>query len=299
MKIAVHITFFLDKNIKKKLKELSFYYNNFFKLSKKTEVFVHTNKKIKNFKKNLNFIFHDITNEDPYKLTWKCRSLMEEQKNKFDYFIYCEDDTIFTKQNFNYWLKYKGLYKKNYNIGFLRTEVSPKTKELWSTDQFGPLNKYVLINKAKFIVLDTNPYYAMWIYDKNEFKLFVKSKFWNLNNWSGLNPFATNVKILGTREKSAVGWHALNMDKYKATIIPLKNNFVRKECLIIHRSNKYISKEGTIHVSIKNLISKKLFVYNKKKYSSVRTFLSVLMYYLYLKVKFNFKDLKKIIKKIF
>ena len=65
MKIAVHITFFLDKNIKKKLKELSFSYNNFFKLSKKTEIFVHTNKKIKNNKKNLNFIFHDISNEDP------------------------------------------------------------------------------------------------------------------------------------------------------------------------------------------------------------------------------------------
>ena len=139
----------------------------------------------------------------------------------------------------------------------------------------------------------------MWIYDKKEFKSFVKSKFWNLNNWSGLNPFATNVKILGTREKSSVGWHALNMDRYKATIIPLKDNSVKKECLLIHASNKYISKDGTIHVSIKNLISKKLSIYKKKEYSKIYTFLSVLIYYLYLKVKFNFKDFKKIIKKIF
>ena len=117
--------------------------------------------------------------------------------------------------------------KKNYNVGFIRTERSPRDNSLWTTDQFVQLDEYVIINNKKHIVLK-NPYFAMWIYDKREFSKFVRSKFWNLNKWRGLNSFTK----LYDREKSAVGWHGLNMDRYVATIIPLKNNSIIKSSLI-------------------------------------------------------------------
>ena len=104
MKICIHITLFIKNNKKEKLKEFSKIYKSFFSLSSQTQIFVHTNTKIKNFKKNLFFIYHDIKNENPYRLTWKYRSLMESQKNNFDYYIYSEDDTLFNKKNFKYWL---------------------------------------------------------------------------------------------------------------------------------------------------------------------------------------------------
>ena len=216
MKISVHITLFIKKNKNQKLKEFKKIYESFFTLSKNTKIFVHTNIKIKDFRKNLYFIYHDISQEDPYRLTWKCRSMMQQQKDSFDYFIYSEDDTLFTKKNFNYWLKNKNYLNKNkYNLGFVRVEKSQIDNSLWTTDQFVQLNEYIVLNKKKFIVLK-NPYFAMWIYDKLEFNNFIKSKFWNLHNWRGLNSFTK----LYDREKSAVGWHGLNMDRYIATVIP-------------------------------------------------------------------------------
>ena len=289
MKICIHITLFIKNNKKEKLKEFSNIYKSFFSLSSQTQIFVHTNTKIKNFKKNLFFIYHDIKNENPYRLTWKYRSLMESQKNNFDYYIYSEDDTLFNKKNFKYWLKLKKDYdKKNYNVGFIRTERSPRDNSLWTTDQFVQLDEYVIINNKKHIVLK-NPYFAMWIYDKREFSKFVRSKFWNLNKWRGLNSFTK----LYDREKSAVGWHGLNMDRYVATIIPLKNNSIIKSSLIIHASNKYVSERGRIHVSVKNLIKKKLRRFKKKEYSKYQIFFRELKFFIYWNLRFNFKTIKR------
>lgn len=120
MKICVHITFYVKDDLENKLKNLSKIYNSFFSISKNVNIFIHTNRKIKNFKKNLFFIYHDIRKEDPYKLTWKCRPMMKSQIGKYDYFIYSEDDNLFNKKNFNYWLKYQKIFKKkNIMLGLL------------------------------------------------------------------------------------------------------------------------------------------------------------------------------------
>ncbi len=289
MKISVHITLFIKGNKDKKLKNFSKIYKSFFSLSRHTKIFVHTNIKIKNFRKNLFFIYHNIKKENPYRLTWKCRSLMESQKNNYDYFIYSEDDTLFNKKNFKYWLYFKkNLNKKKYNVGFVRTEMSKIDKSLWTTDQFEQLNEYIVIENKKFVVLK-NPYFAMWIYDKKEFKNFVNSKYWNLNNWRGLNSFTK----LYDREKSAVGWHGLNMNRYIATVIPLKRNNILKSSLITHSSNKYVAERGRIHVSVKNLVSKKLKRFKQRKFSKLEIFYRELVFFIYWSLRFNFKNLKK------
>ena len=95
------------------------------------------------------------------------------------------------------------------------------------------------------------------------------------------------------REKSAVGWHGLNMDKYSATIIPLKNNKVLKDSLIVHSSNKYVKERGRIHVSLNNLMKKELIKHRVIKYSKIQLFLKELKFILYWNLRFNFKTIKK------
>ena len=294
MKIAVHITFFIEdiKN-KKKINDFKIVLENFLKISKRTYIFIHTNNfNLKINKKNTKLIFHSLTNKDPLRLTWCCRDLIFKQKDKYDYFIYSEDDAIFTKKNFNYWLKYsKKLSKLKYNTGFLRTEKSPKTNKLWVVDQFEQLNKHVIINGSKFIVLN-NPYFAMWIMDKITLNKFINSKFWNLNKWRGLNSFTK----LYDREKSAIGWHGLNMDFFKATVVPLKNNKILNDCFFSHQPNKYVSERGRIHVSVKNILKKETDLYRIKKYTKLEIIINEIKFFIYWKLRFNLKDLKKIIK---
>ena len=48
---------------------------------------------------------------------------MEKQKNSYDFFVYTEDDILFTKKNFEYWKKYKDqCLSKKFNLGFVRVE---------------------------------------------------------------------------------------------------------------------------------------------------------------------------------
>ena len=291
MKISVHIAFFLNeiKN-KKKVKDFDKILNNFLSLSKETDLFIHTNqKKLNILKKRINVIYHNLNNENPLRLTWKYRDLMYKQRAKYDYFIYSEDDCVFTKKNFNYWLKYsKHLNKYNLNPGFIRTEVSPKTNKLWTVDLFHKLYRHVYIQKKKYIVLD-NPYFALWIMDKKLLNKFIKSKFWNLENWEGLNSFTK----LYDREKAAVGWHGLNMNRFKATVVPFSNNRILEDCFFPHQPNKYIAKTGTIHVSKKDILEKKTVQYKKNKLSKTQIFINELINFLYLKIRYNFKNIKK------
>ena len=82
MKISVHITFYIEdiKN-KKKLQNFNKVLNSFLGISKNTYIFIHTNNfKLKINKKNTKLIYHSLTNQNPLRLTWKCRDLISEQK---------------------------------------------------------------------------------------------------------------------------------------------------------------------------------------------------------------------------
>ena len=217
-KIAVHITFYIDNNYRLKILLLTKILNNYLKISKKIKLFVHTNKKLKNSKKSRNiiFIYHNLKNEDPHKLSWKCRRYMFKQKNLYDFFVYSEDDILFSKHNFLYWLQYKDLcIKNNLNLGFIRSEKSKKNIT-YSTDLTKNLSKFIYVGHKKFVVNDVNPYCAFWIYDRKEFNKFVLSKSWNFK-WRNISAFAQYY----TREMSGIGWHGLNMTRYDATVIPL------------------------------------------------------------------------------
>ena len=65
---------------------------------------------------------------------------MFKQRKLYDFFIYSEDDILFTKKNFYYWLKYKDLCIKNdYNL-VRETLLNPK---LGFNALTGSMGKYI------------------------------------------------------------------------------------------------------------------------------------------------------------
>ena len=261
-KIAVHITFFLGKNYLNRINFLRKIIDSYKKISKNLDIFIHINKKLHNkYKiKDVNYILHNLSLEDPYILSWKSRKLIYQQKDIYDVFIYSEDDILFTKNNFDYWINFKDIcIKNNFNLGFIRVEKN--NNKIYSIDVTTQLNKYLIINNNRFIVNDINTYCAFWIYDRQELNKFINSNIWNFN-WR--NEFS-----YGVREMSAIGWHGLKMTRYKDTLIPLvksnkKKYVVNLDSLIYHLTGNYYSVhklEGK-KSRINNLVDENQLKYN-------------------------------------
>ena len=140
MKITKHISFYF-------LNERIIYINKMIDETNKyehtTDIFIHTNNKdleessfVKYINGNIKIIYHDLSNIDPFYLTWKCRDLLQQQKNEYDIFIYVEDDILIPYRAIKYWLKYnEKLIEMNYNVGFVRIEVENEIEYI--TDLFG------------------------------------------------------------------------------------------------------------------------------------------------------------------
>ncbi len=294
-KISVHIPYFFDSKKKSQVKNFNKVCKSFLNISKNTKIFVHTNKKNKN-KKNIKFISYKFKDDHPYKLTWYPRKLMEKQKNNFDIFIYCEDDLLFTKKNFNYWLKYKDIFlKNNYNVGFVRVEVNKKDKLMYTADQVSKSKFFVEINSKKYLVI-SNPHCAFWIYDKNEFNEFVKTKFYKFE-WKWI----TKSGILLSREMASHGWYGTNMNgidmnRYKATIIPFKKNHIDKDSLVRHLSDTYCNNPAGIFgtFKLKDIIDSELIKF--KPVNSYQRILKRVKYLLYYYSRLNLKKYIKLFK---
>ena len=251
MKITKHISFFYLEN-------RFCYINNIIdetnKYTHKTDIFIHTNNEnlsINAFNEynngSINIIYHDLSNIHPFYLTWKCRDLLEKQKNDYDIFIYIEDDILVPNKAIEYWLNYnEKLIEMNYNLGFLRIEI--KDNEEYITDLDGIyLNNIINLDGNEYCVNDKNPYCAFWIYNKNEFNKFVDSKYYNINNIS-----ISNVYGYYLREQSAIGLHGMNNTFwYKNTIIPIINNKLINDCKIYHMPNNYVTCDDNSFATIK------------------------------------------------
>jgi len=293
-KISVHIPLYVDSMKKEQLKNFRKVCRSFKSISKKTKIFVHSNKKFSN-NKNIKFFYYNFKKmkKHPFRLTWFCRDLMEKQKNKFDVFIYCEDDILFNKKNFTYWLLNRDLcIKNNYNLGFIRYEINNKI--LYSADQVAKSKYYVNLMDKQYVIPD-NPYCGFWIYDKNEFRNFTKTKYWKFN-WR----WVTISGILLIREMASIGWHGVNMngidmDRYLATIIPLKNGHLDKNSFVRHLSDKFSKAPAGLFgtFKIKEILEENLEEF--KPITPIGKFIKKARYILY---HFSRINIKKYIKEI-
>lgn len=296
MNIVAHIPFFNPnigkfKILKKTIKSLK-------TLSKNVEIFIHThNNFLDNKKIASKVIIHKLSDEDLNKgyLTWKCRKLLERQKNKFDIFIYCEHDILFTKKNFIYWLQHKDeLIKNNFNLGFITTEFNYSDNKFYSVHLQKKLTNYINIKNKKYMI-NPQPYCCMWIYDRIEFNSFVKTKWWKFK-WKGKNYLC----FYGITEMSGIGWNGMNMDRYKSTAIPLNNNNkLNSDCFIRHLTNNYIHLKGKIFNHQKTWckynIQKVVDIIDRHLYYKEISFLDKLL----LMFNYSFRKILRVVNKIF
>ena len=245
MKITKHISFYfiIDRII---------YINNIIDATNKyeytTDIFIHTNnidlqeRMLNNYTNGyIKIIYHDLSNINPFYLTWKCRELLQQQRNEYDIFMYIEDDILVPYKAIKYWLEYNQiLLEMNYNLGFLRIEVEDGIEYI--TDLFGEkFDTFINLNETKYCVNNKSPYCSFWIYNKNEFNNFVNSKYYNINNILGY----------GIREQSAIGLHGIYTHYYKNTLIPIVNNKLIEECKIYHMPNNYVLNKNSSFATIK------------------------------------------------
>jgi hypothetical protein len=246
MKITKHIPFYYLENripyINRILEETAKYPATL------VDVFIHTNLatlKSTDFKYrgtkgcdiHIYIVYHDLTGENPFYLTWKCRPLMAQQRFEYDVFMYLEDDILVPKEAIEYWITYNPiLVPLGYNLGFLRVECDPQISGgcEYITDLYGVrFDSFINLESKTFCINNKNAYCAFWIYDREEFGRFVESDLYWFYNPDGYD----------IRELSGAGLHGHQMGWYKDTVIPLDldKQGLDKGCRIYHMSNNYIT----------------------------------------------------------
>jgi len=242
LSVTVHITFFYREFREKYLIQVINEY-----LSKWTvkmmDIYIHTNSESALSIKekciipqyiSLNFIRHSLENQDPFLLTWKCRTLLKQQKDIYDIYLYIEDDIGIPDKALQYWLKYKdSLHTSNIDVGFVLLEE--KDAKLYCANILIP-SKYPCKIVDRIFVWNHQNYCAFWICDKKEFSLFVESKFWNFH---GIFPNGPENPSIFIAENSAIGFKM----NYLGTWYPLEDSQISDICYVYHLPNNYVSNE--------------------------------------------------------
>ena len=248
MSISIHIPFYNPNPEKKEgyrnLTRFDYLKENILnlkKLSLPTDIFIHTHNNFLNDKElDANIINHQINNDDLEKgyLTWLTRPEMQKQKDSYNYFMYLEHDIKFTEKNLQYYLKFqKNLSSKRFNLGFLIYEKNNKDNQNYSIHITERLKNFVCIDSQKFFINDRENYCCFWIYDQKQFKDFIGSKWWNFKK--KVHNFRHNY---GITERSSIGFNALNINYFIATLLPEINNQTDPDCFIEHMTNNYYDK---------------------------------------------------------
>lgn len=245
MSICIHIPFYNPEPEKPEgFRKLTRYdyleenINNLKGLSSQVDIFVHThNNFLDNKDLSAKVIKHEIDKSDLGKgyLTWQTRKDMSQYLNSYNYFLYLEHDIKFTKSNFEYWKEYNNFFnKKKINLGFLIYENNHEDNSKYSIHLSKKFDKILKIDDQEFLINDIENYCCFWIYDQRTFSHFVKSKWWQLEN--DLHNYRHKY---GNTEKAAIGLHALNINYFKGTLIPLINGKIDPRCFIEHLTNNY------------------------------------------------------------
>lgn len=252
MTLAAHITFYYSKE---RIEYLETVVKNLLEISANVDIYIYTTENLNlfpekpnikiytyNYKKRLIARFKKGSIVDriglkalvhPFYLSWENRDNIVKLIDSYDVQMYLEDDIAFSNRNFNYWRKKKDfMLSKGFNLGFLRVEKDLNGQR-FMTDVYKKPTEIIEIEGKNFLKNDVNPYCGFWIYDQKELRKFIKSKEWNFN-----------FGYYGIREKSAIGWHGLNMSNYKGTLIPLiqEDDFLStpEDCAVHHLPNTYL-----------------------------------------------------------
>lgn len=224
-KICVHITYWHSDNRIDFLRRQLVAFND---IDEDVDVFIHTNVERLPFNLRHNIVFHDMSADYCHFLSWKHRPLMESHLKYYDFFIYSEDDLLFTKQSWEYYIKHHGIVRRhNSYIGFVRAETdgtdwySTDISPIFVSDCKLPTKE---IDGYTYQINNNNIYNGMWILDNVEMQKFVKHESWDLRKCTFFGNFI--------REKPAIG----PIPFYKEVLLDLSH----PGSIIHHMPNNYL-----------------------------------------------------------
>ena len=267
-KLAAIIGFFYNQT---KLPILFKVCESLVKISDKNEIYILTNsispsqkEKIENgVSEKIKIILIDEIVHDRL-LPWYHLNLMRKlyDKEEITHFLYLEDDILFNKSNFNYWINSRKILRKSNLIpGFTRVEINQNNKELYAVD-FTKKNNIKKLPKIKVnenyeFVNHKFPYQGMYLYDRELMKEHLQGP--SSNPDCGHGAFDTNyidsrMINLDLMAKANIGLTYINAPSgffnRMVTLFNIKEKEIDYNCQIQHLTNKYANLDS-LHGNIK------------------------------------------------
>ena len=195
---------------------------------------------------NFSLIVHSVdVSDNPQSLTWAHKNTLREEfnKNKFDYYIYLEDDIRFTAANLGYFIENRDELKDRCLIpGFVRVEYHYKNNELHWADNTEIEIAYLDAGmnfvrvRDKIFVSHKFPYAAMFVFDNELCEEYFRSDASDLNN-------SLNLSQWGISERSAMGltWSNIPTGFSSRIVIPVMDTsgLIYPFCLVDHLPSNY------------------------------------------------------------
>lgn len=182
----------------------------------------------------------------PFDLTRKHRELFVKNIDKYDYFMYVEDDMLIPYEGFiEFTKKFEDLYEENYIPGFVRLEY--RDGVYYNTDNANIHNicnsEIIERNNRKYFKI-INPYQGFWVLPRDFLKESIKK--------SG-KKFIYKEKHDYIREYMAL----YPIDELKmVSIVELNNNKIHPNSYIYHLANNYVGNtSGFGSVPIEKLVN--------------------------------------------
>jgi hypothetical protein len=180
----------------------------------------------------------------PYFLPWSHLDIFREdlERSPSDYYLYLEDDLLFSQENLEYFIKYKKILQPyGFYPSFLRYEV--KNNQKYSTDLARPKwffkTKKIYINDEVFLNV-YNPYQGMYLLDQEMMQEYFSHKITpDFGSWGIREKAAQGLTYLNVPK----GFHSRNLVKYDVAVRSFP-----AECLIHHMPNNYV--EGLAGIGI-------------------------------------------------
>tara|TARA_B100000700_G_C14592136_1_gene645135 strand:- start:50 stop:637 length:588 start_codon:yes stop_codon:yes gene_type:complete len=183
-------------------------------------------------------------------------------KEEITHFLYLEDDILFNRSNFNYWINSRKILRKSNLIpGFTRVEINQNNKELYAVD-FTKKNNIKKLPKIKVnenyeFVNHKFPYQGMYLYDRELMKEHLQGP--SSNPDCGHGAFDTNyidsrMINLDLMAKANIGLTYINAPSgffnRMVTLFNIKEKEIDYNCQIQHLTNKYTNLDS-LHGNIK------------------------------------------------
>jgi hypothetical protein len=197
-----------------------------------------------------------------FSLTWAHKPLLAEviKEKIYTFYIYAENDMIFSRENFDYWFKYKDSLKQlNLEPGFCRYEIfndekipfdnykewqlNKLTPDVWGTRPFVVSSYITPGNEDGFVAFVSlgNPYAGLMILDQEDAEIYIESA--SADPTLSYSKTAHRNWPIADRSSMGLAFEGLNPDQEHRRVVPVifkKGVVTLADCgLVLHRDTKY------------------------------------------------------------